>query len=98
MVFTKSFPITSDRSYTKWEEVALNEKDELYQEKLAREENIVKMKESIDDSRQIMKEIGLKEYQSDMINIAISLFEKRGSHEIYYKENKAKEIFDLKNK
>ncbi len=98
MVFTKSFPITSDKSYTRWEEVALGEKDELFQEKLAREENIVKMKESIDDARQIMKEKELKEYQTDMINIAISLFEKRGSHEIYYKENKAKEIFDKSSK
>jgi queuine/archaeosine tRNA-ribosyltransferase len=94
MVFTKSFPITSDKSYTRWEEVALSEEEEAEQEKLAREENISKMKESIDDARQIMKEKNLKEYQTDMIHIAITLFEKRGSHEIYYKENRAKELFD----
>jgi hypothetical protein len=94
MVFTKAFAITSDKSYTRWEEVTLSEHEELEQEKLAREENIAKMKESIDDAKQILKEKGLKEYQTDMINVAISLFEKRGSHEIYYKENKAKEKFD----
>jgi hypothetical protein len=96
MVFTKAFAITSDKSYTRWEDVTLTEQEEMEQEKLAREENISKMKESIDDARQIMKEKSLKEYQTDMINLAITLFEKRGSHEIYYKENKAKEKFDKK--
>jgi len=36
----------------------------------------------------------LKDYQTDLIHIAISLFEKRASHSIYWKESKAKEKFD----
>ena len=33
-------------------------------------------------------------FKDDLINIAISLFEKRASHEIFWKENAAKEKFD----
>ena len=52
------------------------------------------MKECVDDAKEIMKDKGLKDYQTDLVNIAISLFEKRASHSIYWKENKAKEKFD----
>ena len=36
----------------------------------------------------------MKEYQTDIINMAISLFEKRASHSVYWKESKAKDKFD----
>ena len=95
MVFTKSFPRTSDKSvYPKWEEITLTESEENDQENLARKENIAKMKECIDDAKSILELKELKMYQTDMINLAISLFEKRASHEVYYKESKAKEKFD----
>ena len=95
MVFSKSFPRTTDKSvYPKWEEIVLTDTEEHEQELLARKENISKMHESIEDAKEIMKTQNLKPFQTDMINIAISLFEKRGSHEVYYKENKAKEKFD----
>lgn len=95
MPFSKSFPKTTDKSiYPKWEEITLTPEEEKEQEKIARKENIEKMKECIDDAKLIMKEKQLKEYQTDMINIALALFEKRASHEIYYKESKAKEKFD----
>ena len=95
MTFSKSFPKTSDKSvYPKWEEIILDESEEKKQEDLARDENIEKMKASISDAKQIMESLELKPFQTDMINIAIALFEKRSSHEIYYKENKAKEKFD----
>jgi len=56
------------------------------------------MKECIEDAKLIMKEKGLKDYQTDLIHMAISLFEKRASHSIYWKESKAKEKFDEKFK
>jgi len=37
----------------------------------------------------------LTDYQTDIVNIAISLFEKRASHSVYWKESKAKEKFDM---
>lgn len=94
-MFSKSFPRTTEKStYPIWEEITLSEEEEKAQEKIARSENISKMHESIADAKKIIESNKLKPYQTDMINIAIALFEKRGSHEIYYKENKAKEKFD----
>jgi len=99
MVFSKSFPRTTEKSvYPTWEEITLSEAEEKEQEAIARRENIQKMHESIKDAKTIMESEGLKPFQTDMINMAISLFEKRGSHEIYYKENKAKDKFDIKFK
>jgi hypothetical protein len=95
MPFSKSFPKTTGKSnYPVWEEVYLTEDEEQEQEKLARHQNIKRMQECIDDAKRIMEYNGLKRYQSNMIHLAVSLFDKRGSHEIYFKENKAKEKFD----
>lgn len=95
MTFNKSFPHTTDKSvYPKWVEITLSDEEETTQENQARKDNINKMKECIDDAKIIMESKRLKPYQTDMINIAITLFDKRGSHEVYYKESKAKEIFD----
>jgi DNA helicase TIP49 (TBP-interacting protein) len=95
MPFSKTFPKTTDKSvYPKWIEVFLTEEEERLEEKKCKEENIKLMKECIDDAREIIKNKNLKEYQTDLINMAISLFEKRASHAIYWKESKAKEKFD----
>ena len=99
MAFNKSFPRTTDKSvYPKWEEIELTEEEEKEQEVLARKENIQRMEESIDDAKTIIESKGLKPYQTDMVNMALALFEKRASHEIFYKDNKAKEKFDKKFK
>jgi len=97
MTFSKSFPKTSDKSaYPTWKEITLTGVEEKEQEVLARKENIEKMKQSIKDAREIIDALTLKAYQTDLINMAIALFEKRSSHEVYYKENKAKEKFEEK--
>ena len=97
MGFSKSFPRTTDKSvYPIWEEISLTEAEETEQESIARRENIEKMHQCIKDAKTIIESEGLKPFQTDMVNMAITLFEKRGSHEIYYKENKAKEKFDKK--
>ncbi|MFH1315973.1 MAG: hypothetical protein ABII01_00480 [Candidatus Woesearchaeota archaeon] len=98
MAFTKSFPKTSDKStYPKWIEISLTDEEEKQQEQLARSTNIKLMKECIDDAKKIIIDKALASNQEDMVKIAISLFEKRASHEIYFKENKAKEKFDFLN-
>jgi len=95
MAFSKSFPKTvPGSSYPQWEEVFLTEEEEKEEEKKCREENIILMKECIDDAKKIILEKSMKDYQTDIINIAISLFEKRASHSVYWKESKAKEKFD----
>ncbi len=99
MPFSKSFPKATEKSvYPKWEEVFLTKEEELEQEKLAREANYEIMKECIDDARVIFREKELKSFQSDIIRVAVSLFEKRASHPVFYKESKAKEKFDNQNK
>tara|TARA_Y100000034_G_scaffold132764_1_gene196567 strand:+ start:41 stop:340 length:300 start_codon:yes stop_codon:yes gene_type:complete len=98
MTYSKSFPNTIEgSSYPKWEEINLTPEEEKEQEELCRKDNIELMKKCIDDAKNIMQD-NLKDYQSDLINIAISLFEKRASFAIHYKEQKAKEKFDLKFK
>ncbi|MBU0758656.1 MAG: hypothetical protein KKF44_11410 [Nanoarchaeota archaeon] len=97
MTFYKTFPRTTDKSaYPVWEEIALDDEEEKEQEELAKKEYSLLMKECIDDADKIMDEKNLKPFQTDQVNIAIALFEKRASHEVYYKERKAKEKFDKK--
>ncbi len=95
MAFSKSFPRTTDKSaYPRWEEIFLTEAEEKEVEEKARKENIGLMKSCIEDARNIMADKGLKPYQTDLIRMAISLFEKRGSHSVFWKESRAKEKFD----
>ena len=95
MPFSKSFPKQSKTStYPQWEEVTLTDTEEKAEEQNARVDNIRLMKECIDDAKAMMQEKGLKDYQTDLIHMAIALFEKRASHSVYWKESKAKEKFD----
>jgi hypothetical protein len=95
MAFSKSFAKTTDKSvYPKWVETFLTEKEELEEEKKCREKNILLMKECLEDAKKIFADSKLKDYQTNVISIAIALFEKRASHVIYWKESKAKEKFD----
>ncbi|HJO02160.1 MAG: hypothetical protein QF655_03275 [Candidatus Woesearchaeota archaeon] len=95
MPFSKSFPKTSKTStYPQWEEITLTDEEEKAVEQESKAENIKLFKECIDDAKSILIEKGLNESNSDILNVAISLFEKRSSHEVYWKENKAKAKFD----
>jgi hypothetical protein len=95
MPFSKSFAKQSKTStYPQWEEVTLTDAEEKAEEQKSRIENINLFKECIEDAKAIMKEKGLKDYQTDLIQIATALFEKRSSHVIYWKESKAKMKFD----
>lgn len=99
MSFSKAFPkYVKGSNYPRWEEVYLTEEEESMQEQKARIENIKLFKECLDDAMKIVDSVKLKRYQSDLISVAISLFEKRASHSIYWKESKAKEKFDESNK
>ena len=94
-MFSKTFARTiKDSAYPKWEEIFLSEEEETNEEKKCKEDNIKLMKECIDDAKNIFKDKELKDFQSDVINAAIALFEKRASHQVYHKERKAKEKFD----
>jgi hypothetical protein len=95
MPFSKSFPRTIKGSnYPKWEDVFISEEEEATEEQKCRLENVRLMKECIEDAKIIFEEKDLKRYQTDLIRMAIALFEKRASHSIYWKERKAKDKFD----
>tara|TARA_Y100000310_G_scaffold298133_1_gene331773 strand:+ start:2563 stop:2859 length:297 start_codon:yes stop_codon:yes gene_type:complete len=96
MPFSKTFPKQIPGSnYPQWEEVSLTEEEDKIEGEKARKENITVMKECVDDAKAVFSDKELKDYQSDVISMAIALFEKRSSHTIYFKENKAKEKFDM---
>ena len=95
MPFSKAFPKTTKGSnYPLWEEIYLTEEEERLQEVSCRQENIKIMVQCINDAKNIIQQQNLKRFQSDLIRMAIALFEKRASHEVYWKENKAKIKFD----
>ncbi len=92
MTFSKSFPRQKDK-YKVWEEVELTEEEEKEQERSAAEENKKLMDECIDQAKKIIIDKGMKPYQSDVVAMAIALFEKVSSHQVYWKEKKAREKF-----
>ncbi len=95
MPFSKSFPRNIEgKSYPVWEEVSLTEEEEHEIEKNARKRHIELMQECIDDAKLCIEEKGFKGFKEDILKVAVALFEKRASHLIYWKENKAKEKFD----
>ena len=96
MSFSKSFPRTVKGSpYPRWEEVFISEEEERSEEDKCRVENLRIMDQCIEDAKKIMANKSLKPYQTDLINTAIALFEKRASHAVHHKESKAKEKFDI---
>jgi hypothetical protein len=99
MAFSKSFPkIIKGSNYPRWDEVFLTDEEERFEEVKCRQENLRLMDECINDAKAILSKQNLKPFQNDLIRIAISLFDKRASHAVYWKENKAKEKFDALNK
>jgi hypothetical protein len=95
MSFSKSFPKTTGKSvYPQWVEIYLTDAEERAIEERCRQDNILIMEQCISDAKKIIDNQGLKRYQTDLINVAIALFEKISSHNVYLKEAKAKEKFD----
>ena len=95
MPFSKSFPKTTDKTiYPKWEEVYLSEAEEKSIESEAHKENLHLMQECVQDAKKLFAEEKLKDFQSDVIQAAIALFEKRASHVVFWKELRCKEKFD----
>tara|TARA_Y100000310_G_C20604626_1_gene774858 strand:- start:788 stop:1084 length:297 start_codon:yes stop_codon:yes gene_type:complete len=98
MAFSKRFPKTVEGStYPIWEEITLTEEEEKEVEQKCREENLSLMKKCISDAKETLAETELNEkFQTNVIRLATSLFEKRASHVAFFKESKCKEKFDNK--
>ncbi|MFH1650041.1 MAG: hypothetical protein ABIA93_05820 [Candidatus Woesearchaeota archaeon] len=94
MGFTKAFPVRSDKSvYPKWEDVELSKDEEKSADDSARKQNLILMKECLEDAKILLAEPAFSE---NTVRVAIALFEKRASHVAYHKEELAQEIFKKK--
>ena len=80
---------------TEWEEVSLTSLEEKEVEKAARLENYKLLRESIEDAKNIATKHALRD-EASIVKMAIALFDKRGSHHVYWKEKRAKEKFEGK--
>lgn len=97
MVFTKSFPLRTDKSaYPTWKEIRLSKEEEAEAERQCRINNVKLMQECLKDAKKIVEKERLHETQEVLAEMAVALFEKRASHVVFYKENKAKAKFDEK--
>ena len=86
MTFSKSFPRTDKKTnYPSWEEITLTIQEEREIDEKARFENINLMRQCIEDARIIIDKQNMRDYQTDITRMAISLFEKRSSHVVYWK-------------
>jgi len=94
MAFSKTFPKTVPGSnYPVWEEIFLTEEEENEAAEQCRRENVQLLDACLQEAQSlaIKNKINTEE---NVTQIAIALFEKRASHEVFWKENKAKEKFD----
>jgi hypothetical protein len=94
MAFSARFPKQVGEK-TVWEEVRLQSHEEKEVEQKARVENYKLLRESIADARNIAEKDNLED-EASIISLAIALFDKRASHHVYWKENRAKDKFDGK--
>ena len=98
MAFSKTFPKTvPGTNYPIWEEVFLTEEEERQVEETCRKSNFQIMDVSLQEAKILAIKHGMNE-DNNLVQIARSLFEKKASHVIFWKESKAKEKFDQKNK
>ncbi len=97
MAFSKTFPKNIPGSnYPVWQEIFLKEDEEKETEDNCRRENFRILDQCLEEGKALAIKHGLNT-DENRVRIATSLFEKRASHVVFWKENKAKEKFDKSN-
>ncbi len=97
MPFNKSFPRTlPGTSYPVWEEVTLSLEEEKEVEEACKKENFSLLDQSLFEAKQLAIKHQINT-EDTVTALAIALFEKKASHVVFWKENKAKEKFDSKS-
>jgi hypothetical protein len=94
MAYTKSFAKNTS-NYPKWEDIRLTDEEERQIEKASREENIELLSECLEDAKTIMRTKNMRAFETTAVTMAIALFEKRASHAVFRKEQRARERFDV---
>lgn len=96
MVFCRSFPKTvKGQNYPQWIDMYLNKEEEKEENNKARLENMEILENCIEDAKKVFKAHKLKEFQTDIVCVAIAMFEKLASHAAYHKEERARYKFDM---
>ncbi len=94
MPFSKTFPRpVAGSNYPQWEEVYLTAGEEQQVEEECQRENYHLLDECLQEARSLAIKHGINN-EDNVARLAIALFEKKASHVVYWKENKAKEKFD----
>ncbi len=94
MAFSKTFPRTvQGTNYPIWEEVTLSEEEEKKVEEDCQKENSQIMDDCLNEAKALTIKNSLNT-EENITSLAIALFEKRASHVVFWKENKAKEKFN----
>ena len=98
MAFSKTFPKNiPGTNFPVWEEVFLTPEEEKQVEEKCKLENFVLMDDCLREAKALAIRHSVNE-EVNVVGIATSLFDKRASHVVFWKENKAKEKFDEMNK
>tara|TARA_Y100000310_G_scaffold89923_1_gene87097 strand:+ start:58043 stop:58333 length:291 start_codon:yes stop_codon:yes gene_type:complete len=96
MPFSKSFPRTIPGSnYPVWQEIFLTAEEEKAVEDACRKINFSLLDACLQDAKSLAIKNAINT-EENITNLAIALFEKRASHVVFWKENKAKEKFEQK--
>jgi hypothetical protein len=94
MAFSKTFPKTyPGTNYPVWEEITLTNQQETEIEEECRKNNFELLDQCLLDAKSLAIKNAINT-EDNVTNLAIALFEKRASHVVFWKENKAKELFD----
>ena len=94
MAFSKTFPrTTKESSYPTWEEVYLSDEEEKEVEEKCKREHFAILDECLRDAHAVAIKNAINT-EENVTKLAITLFEKRASHAVFWKANKAKEKFD----
>lgn len=95
MAYTKSFPTEGLNGQPKWQEMVLTDQEERQEEQKARASNMMLLRQCIADSKNLVEQEGLRAYQTDVVRVALNLFQKRASHEVFWKERRCRAKFDV---
>ncbi len=93
-MFSKTFPKQIPGSnYPVWQEIKLTDEEEKAIEHECKQANFRMLDSCLTEAKALAIKHGINTGENQ-VKMAIALFEKRASHEVFWKENKAKEKFD----
>jgi hypothetical protein len=96
MTFSKTFPKSvPGTNYPVWEEIFLTEQEEEEVEETCRRENFQLLDDCLREGKALAIKHGINT-DENVVRLGITLFEKRASHVVFWKETKTKEKFDAK--